>query len=496
MTIRILQVAFWLFFSLVCASDASKVYALSVYKPVAIDVRALGAKGDGTTDDSKAIQQALNQAATASDKIVSFPAGQYLISQTLRTAAAGTRMVFAKGASLKLANNTNGGILILNDNCSVENATLQGNGQSAPDLYKGYGIALSAVSNSTVKNCIFTGISGFNIFLNRNGNKGCNKCVITGNTIKSPALSLPKGYDGSGIMIGYSGTGYAHTDNEVSNNTIDGAQTLGHGIAVMTHGSGNKIIGNTISNCLRYGIISYETSYEDSTLFTTAIINNTVSNIGAKDGTTNNMGMGIYVMKTHGAIVKGNKVSNTLINSDNTETLGRGAITVSGGVGCTVENNTITNSGRYGIVCIYGFNTSIRNNKILGVKESGIYMRNTNGNVIEGNEFRDIAKLAIRGQFGNTGRPAYSSNGFLKRFRNIPTGENIRIANNKFYGTSTNVINLVGEDDKTSQGYNNQLKDLDIQDNQLIGNKNTIDNSIKVSNVAPGGSRIMRNRNN
>lgn len=302
MTIRILQVAFWLFFSLVCASDASKVYALSVYKPVAIDVRALGAKGDGTTDDSKAIQQALNQAATASDKIVSFPAGQYLISQTLRTAAAGTRMVFAKGASLKLANNTNGGILILNDNCSVENATLQGNGQSAPDLYKGYGIALSAVSNSTVKNCIFTGISGFNIFLNRNGNKGCNKCVITGNTIKSPALSLPKGYDGSGIMIGYSGTGYAHTDNEVSNNTIDGAQTLGHGIAVMTHGSGNKIIGNTISNCLRYGIISYETSYEDSTLFTTAIINNTVSNIGAKDGTTNNMGMGIYVMKTHGEI--------------------------------------------------------------------------------------------------------------------------------------------------------------------------------------------------
>ncbi|TWV99410.1 nitrous oxide reductase family maturation protein NosD [Chitinophaga pinensis] len=496
MTIRILQVAFGLFFSFICIANTGKAYALSVYRNVAIDVRALGAKGDGSTDDSKAIQQALNQAATASDKTVSFPAGQYLISQTLRTAAAGTRMVFAKGASLKLANNTNGGILILHDNCSVENATLQGNGQSAPDLYKGFGIALSAVSGSTVKNCNFSGISGFNIFLNRNGNKGCTKCIITGNTIKSPALSIPKGYDGSGIMIGYSGTGYAHKDNEISNNTIDGAQTLGHGIAVMAHGSGNKIIGNTISNCLRYGVLSYETSYEDSTLFTTSIINNTISNIGAKDGTTNNMGMGIYVMKTHGAIVKGNKVTNTLVNSDNTETLGRGAITVSGGVGCTVEDNTIVNSGRYGIVCIYGFNTAIRNNKILGVKESGIYMRNTNGNVIEGNEFRDIAKLAIRGQFGNTGRPAYSSNGFLTRFRNIPTGEGIRIANNKFYGTSTNVINLVGEDDRTSPGYNNQLKDLDIQDNQLIGNKNTIDNSIKVSNVAPGGSRIMRNRNN
>lgn len=461
-----------------------------------ISVRSAGAKGDGITDDSKALQQALQQAQIKKIRTVLLPAGTYLISQTLQTVIPGTRVIFEKGAKLKLANNTQGGILITNDNCIIENAVIEGNGTPATDFYKGYGIMLAGVSGCTVKNCWLSGISGCNVFLIRSRQKGCTDCVITGNTVRNPAFVSAKGLDASAIMVGYSGTGYFHRNNTISSNDIDGAQVLGHGIAVMAHGSDNKIVNNTVRNCLRYGIISYETSYEDSTLTATSIIGNTISNIGAKDGTTTNMGMGIYIMKTHYAVIKGNKIDHVLENADRTETLGRGAIAINGAVGCTITDNRISNSGRYGIVCIYGFNTVISNNKIMNVVESGIYLRNTSGNVIGNNEFRGITRLAIRGQFGNTGKPAYAPQGFLRKFRNVQTGEGIRIIGNKFYGASKDVINLAGEDEEASPGFNNPLKGVEIRDNELIGINQPIDGFIKVSNVAPGGISIKRNRNN
>lgn len=491
MTIKGLLYCFLLV--LICHST---VLGIEKCDTAAINVRSTGAAGDGITDDSKALQQALKQAQIKKVRTVLLPSGTYLISQTLQTAAPGTRILFEKGAKLKLANNMQGGILLANDNCAVENAVIEGNGTSAADFYKGYGVMLAGVAGCMVKNCQLSGISGCNIFLIRSRQKGCTNCEITGNTVRNPAFAPLKGLDASAIMVGYSGTGYFHRDNMISNNDIDGGNVLGHGIAVMAHGSGNKISNNRISNCLRYGIVSYETSYEDSTLTETSIINNTISDIGAKDGTTNNMGMGIYIMKTHYAVIRGNRITNVLRNADKSETLGRGAIAINGAVGCMIENNVISKSGRYGIVCIYGFNTTIKGNKLSGITESGIYLRNTSGNNIENNEFRDVGKLAIRGQFGNTGKPAYAQQGFLRNFRDVQTGKGIRIINNRFYGASKDVIYLIGEDERQNPGFNNQLKDLDIQDNQLIGNSQPIDNYIKVSNVAPGGSRIMRNRNN
>ena len=48
-----------------------------------LDVRAFGAKGDGTTDDTAAFQTALNQAYQAGGGTVFVPPGRYLIATNL-----------------------------------------------------------------------------------------------------------------------------------------------------------------------------------------------------------------------------------------------------------------------------------------------------------------------------------------------------------------------------------------------------------------------------
>ncbi len=48
-----------------------------------IDVRTLGAAGDGAADDSDAIEQALRLAAGTSGGVVLLPAGTYVVRRTL-----------------------------------------------------------------------------------------------------------------------------------------------------------------------------------------------------------------------------------------------------------------------------------------------------------------------------------------------------------------------------------------------------------------------------
>lgn len=48
-----------------------------------IDVRALGAAGDGSSDDSDAIEHAIRIAAGTSGSVVLLPAGTYVVRRTL-----------------------------------------------------------------------------------------------------------------------------------------------------------------------------------------------------------------------------------------------------------------------------------------------------------------------------------------------------------------------------------------------------------------------------
>src|SRR4051794_19651671 len=63
-----------------------------------LDVRAYGATGDGTTDDSGAIQSAID-AVPAGGGTVFFPAGRYAIGRSLVISRPGTRLLGDHAAS-------------------------------------------------------------------------------------------------------------------------------------------------------------------------------------------------------------------------------------------------------------------------------------------------------------------------------------------------------------------------------------------------------------
>lgn len=457
---------------------------------VVLNVKDFGALGNGTQDDYNAITKAINSVQTPVR--IYFPAGTYLISHALVTTHDGIVFLF-DNAKLSLPTATSGGIVLANDNCSVINAYIKGNGVSSPNIALGYGVLMSGVSNCKVLNSTFTNISGINIFLISHGNKGCSKCVVDGNHIRYPAFSRDISQDASCIMLGYSGTGYFHTNNVVSNNEVDGNGIIAHGIAIIAHGMDNAIISNHVINCLRYGIISYESKYEDYTLMRTTISHNIVENIGNPGGKASPYGMGIYLVQSHYSIVKNNRLNNCCINTDNSQTLPAGEISLNGATYSVVDSNIITNSHKNGIACAMTFHTDITNNTVDGTVQAGIYLINTATNIIKNNTIKNAGAYAIRGFFESTSKPNLLADMTIKKFQNISTGDGVEITNNKIYSNSPQVIYMTGEDPDPKSNYKgNALHNVSIHDNTFIGNSNP--GSIRLDKAAPGLNNVVHNK--
>jgi hypothetical protein len=123
----------------------------------AISVKDFGAKGDGITDDTSAITAALVYAAAQSGGSVLFPAGTYLISQTLTNNANNIALVGAgRTASIIKNSSTTGDAITM---ANVTSVTLDS-------------IGISASSTSTGAALRLTGASCDSISLNRVGMSG------------------------------------------------------------------------------------------------------------------------------------------------------------------------------------------------------------------------------------------------------------------------------------------------------------------------------------
>jgi polygalacturonase len=83
-----------------CGPGNPAVVPLPVYGTSAFDVGTFGAMGDGTTDNTMALQSALNTAATAGGGIVSVPAGRFVSGPIV--VGSGTRLDLAAGAVLEM----------------------------------------------------------------------------------------------------------------------------------------------------------------------------------------------------------------------------------------------------------------------------------------------------------------------------------------------------------------------------------------------------------
>jgi parallel beta-helix repeat protein len=208
---------------------------------------AYGAVGDGSNDDTGAIQSAIN-AAEVSGGVVYFPPGTYKITSTLNIDGPGVTLTGSWSAAISTATNIshvnieNGGDNTVVENLSFVTAAVSGftAGRAAIDINSA---ATGTVNNVMVRGCRISGVRTGGI-----GGEDVDNVVITGNTLED---------------IGEHGIYFAQDGDRVviSNNVLDGVNstTTAHsGIKFVGDNaviSGNHIIGYTDASGSCSGIL-------------------------------------------------------------------------------------------------------------------------------------------------------------------------------------------------------------------------------------------------
>ncbi|WP_407497591.1 right-handed parallel beta-helix repeat-containing protein [Acinetobacter baumannii] len=375
-----------------------------------------------TGTDSSKLQQALDTGETV---VIAKP---YTINTQLNMTVENTKVVFVRTGKITTTVNQN----ILNmyaDNCKVLNAKLEGFGSPSTILYTGTGITLHGVKGCEVSYAKITKTGGCPIALLAQtvGGivKSCVDNVIAYNDLDCD-FETKRTYDSAGILIGYShyhGEGYSHDNNHIYANRVRGNALIDHGIAMIGHGKGNRFTQNTISDCLEYGIVVYQSPYIDNTLYDNIVSGNKINNIGHVSDNLGIKGMGIYLQKSDSTVVHGNIIDNVLLGTNNDTNLSRAAIAVAGCVGVVVSDNIIENSKQFGIQ----FSESY------GCKATNNFMDKVTLDLIR---ITSSSKIDI---IGNTGLNGGGYGVYVYNF-NRTTGRA------DYNGTSGNGINIVGND--------------------------------------------------
>lgn len=442
------------------------------------------------TNDNELFKNALSKDYGNRPVKVTVKRGNYQISEIIWTKNKNTSIQFENNSIVKFANNKSG-FVINSNNFTLENGTFIGNGIDATGFYNGYAFLIYGSDNVTIKNSSFTDISGNPIFLTFVGKRGCTNCKIINNTIKFPSMKSKKNTEKLGIILGYSGLGYSHTNNLIKDNYIDGNNIIGIGIGIIGHGKGNVIDGNTIENCLSYGILSYESQDDENTLTETTVSGNTVRNIGEIGNNKTVMGMGIYLMSSHNSKIIGNEIYNTLRNSNKTETLPAGAIALNSSTNTKIENNVVDNSNMYGYVNAYGFNSTFKNNTITNIEKSGVYLINVNDNIVADNTFKNIKEVVIKGYFWSTEDKAFSANVSVRKYKDIKTGNNISIYNNSFY-SPIDVLYFTGQNGQNGNAIN-KIKNNRFVNNTIYNSKKRVKDTVFFREEVDNSNSISNN---
>lgn len=170
-----------------------------------INVKDYGAAGDGATNDTPAINAAI--AATGNYTTLYFPAGKYRLATPPSGFTGRIHVTLAgDGWSSEIFNDTGtagGNSFTFTSSCAW--VTIHDLAFTGTSSVRGSGIHLRLYgSNTTVKNCFFSGCSDFAVHLSNDAGVWSNNFIVTGCTFQSPL--------GDGVHVG------SATDVVVSNN--------------------------------------------------------------------------------------------------------------------------------------------------------------------------------------------------------------------------------------------------------------------------------------
>ncbi|MCK9414583.1 MAG: right-handed parallel beta-helix repeat-containing protein [Prolixibacteraceae bacterium] len=273
-----------------------------------VNVKNTGAKGDGVTDDTAALQAAVDQVA-GTGGTVSVPTGTYMINAiTHLNLKSNMNLIIESGAILKAIPNgsTNYAVLQLGgvSNVGISGGKIEGErvAHTGTTGEWGFGIGVLGSDHVTITGTTVTNCWGDGFYIGANGTTPCsvirltnviadnnrrqgmsiihvNDMIVTGSTFKNTNGTAPQaGIDiepnanntvndvhilncqiidnyasGISLWLGTTIVNAAITNIEISGNTVDRNRRDG-GITVVAPGA-YTITNNLIRNNYRYGLI-------------------------------------------------------------------------------------------------------------------------------------------------------------------------------------------------------------------------------------------------
>lgn len=293
-----------------------------------LNVKDLGAIGDGVTDDTYAIQNAINN---ANGKTVFFPKGTYLVSNTLNLKSNTNLLGESRNSSiLKLSTETDDRPLIKAVGTSTEaisNIVIRELGfthhekASSIDstrIGKRVIISFDYTTLSSVNNCSFYSICGAAILINRTMPLGGSRSI----EIKDNTVTNYKFNDGNFGVVLDDRAEYC----EISGNRFNNLQV---GVYVFDSAN-NRIVNNSLSSCFS-GIICKHTK------------------------TTINGGKTLIALNTINHCSRGGILVEELSDASD----------VTRQAGCIIEGNVILLPNYFGIKVLGGIGHLITGNRIM-----------------------------------------------------------------------------------------------------------------------------------
>jgi len=347
---------------------------------IAFNVKLFGAKGDGTTDDTAALQTAISAVKTAGGGTLLFPKGTYLISNQLSISSV-THMhcIGAKDGSsiIKRPSGAGNNLLVIDgsNKVTVEGLYFLGTGDVASDLGNlPRGIILSNSNDIRIIDNWFSDLAGFGIEM---GNSSYN-VQVRGNTLWNIGNSLAQDGAGDGHAISMA---YYLTDGTTSiiervvitNNLIHDCRVRGIEVWTSTGGSVKDVVisNNIIKNTSRTGIAVFHDG--------TGTINNILIEGNSLDSCGNancNGSIEILGANTRDVVIKGNSIKSS----------GSGGIDLDSSTKAILISENVINYASWRGVCIRSTTSliSVLGNVIRNCGNEGIIVAASNC-LIKGN---------------------------------------------------------------------------------------------------------------
>lgn len=469
-----------------------------------VSVKDFGAVGDGVTDDTAAIQAALD-----TGKTIYVPATDQFYLLTATVTLDDNQIIFGDGAGSQLRMTPSSSVLNVisatnKTNVTISNLQAYASGANPSTILSSGGIALLDCTYSTVENCSVQNHRGSGVILSNS-----NNCKIRGNTFLNSPVQDGDTSDLTGADVYLT---YSSSNNVVTENICKSGNATG--IALQSILAGDKVNDNVVSNniiqnCKAYGIYVYKvnaTGEADRNAITgNSIYNITGTVINLVTGQYN-FGSGIYLQGAEYCTVVGNTLEKTHSGSVIfTELLAPGAIGMTNAAAGVISGNSINDPKQFGIYVadpnsagVAGGFTVIADNVVTNAPNRGGIKILQRGNVlVRDNAISNVNGLGIWVANTVTQRENITINGNQISTTTAASGaqisfaQNCMVANNQIIDAGNGGIfveqsSIVSVKDNTIVDQTNR----GIQIASTVSNCTVTGNTIKGTGASTEGIRV------